>query len=128
MAAHGIFRGPEPRNEPVRDHAPGTPEREQLRVKLADGTLWPIPVTLARQMSEDAILKVLVTEGVDVVTVAHGVSAGLPSSWTRNGPSGRNASGVLVGSARDGNGVGVGSVVALGVGSEPRPPVGEPSS
>jgi hypothetical protein len=32
----------------------------------------PIPVTLARQMSEDAILRVLVTKGVDVVTVAHG--------------------------------------------------------
>ena len=32
----------------------------------------PIPVTLARQMSEDAILKVLLTNGVDVVAVAHG--------------------------------------------------------
>jgi hypothetical protein len=33
--------------------------------------IGPIPVTLARQMSEDAILKVLLTKGVDVVTVAH---------------------------------------------------------
>jgi hypothetical protein len=33
--------------------------------------IGPIPVTLAQQMSEDAILKVLVTHGVDVVTVAH---------------------------------------------------------
>jgi hypothetical protein len=32
----------------------------------------PIPVTLARQMSEDAILKVLLTNGVDVAAVAHG--------------------------------------------------------
>ena len=32
----------------------------------------PIPVTLARQMSEDCILKVLLTNGVDVMTVAHG--------------------------------------------------------
>jgi len=32
----------------------------------------PIPVTLARQLSEDAILKVLLTKGVDVVAVAHG--------------------------------------------------------
>jgi uncharacterized protein DUF222 len=31
----------------------------------------PIPVTLARQMSEDAILKVLLTKGVDVMAVAH---------------------------------------------------------
>ena len=31
----------------------------------------PIPVTLARQMSEDAILKVLMTKGVDVMAVAH---------------------------------------------------------
>jgi hypothetical protein len=34
--------------------------------------IGPVPVTLARQMSEDAILKVLVTRGVDVVAVAHG--------------------------------------------------------
>lgn len=31
----------------------------------------PIPVSVARYMSEDAILKVLITKGVDVVTVAH---------------------------------------------------------
>ena len=34
--------------------------------------IGPIPVTLARQLSEDAILKVLLTKGVDVVAVAHG--------------------------------------------------------
>ena len=34
--------------------------------------IGPIPVTLARQMSEDAILNVLLTKGVDVVAVAHG--------------------------------------------------------
>jgi hypothetical protein len=33
--------------------------------------IGPIPVTLARQLSEDAILKVLLTKGVDVVAVAH---------------------------------------------------------
>ena len=33
--------------------------------------IGPIPVTLARQMSEDAILKVLLTNGVDVMAVAH---------------------------------------------------------
>jgi hypothetical protein len=31
----------------------------------------PIPVTLARQMADDAILKVFLTKGVDVVAVAH---------------------------------------------------------
>ena len=31
----------------------------------------PIPVSVARYMSQDAILKVLITKGVDVVTVAH---------------------------------------------------------
>src|SRR5438874_6838093 len=35
MSAHGIFRLPEPVNEPVRSFAPGTPEREELRVRLA---------------------------------------------------------------------------------------------
>ena len=34
--------------------------------------LGPIPVTLARQMAEDCILKVLLTKGVDVMAVAHG--------------------------------------------------------
>ncbi len=34
--------------------------------------IGPIPVTLARQMSEDCILKVLLTKGVDVMAVAHG--------------------------------------------------------
>ena len=34
--------------------------------------IGPIPVTLARQMSEDAVLKVLLTKGVDVLAVAHG--------------------------------------------------------
>jgi hypothetical protein len=33
--------------------------------------IGPIPVTLARQLSEDAILKVLLTDGVDVKAVAH---------------------------------------------------------
>jgi hypothetical protein len=33
--------------------------------------IGPIPVTLARQLSEDAILKVLLTKGVDVIAVAH---------------------------------------------------------
>ena len=32
----------------------------------------PIPVTLARQMADDCILKVLLTQGVDVRAVAHG--------------------------------------------------------
>jgi hypothetical protein len=32
----------------------------------------PIPVSVARRLSEDAFLKVLVTQGVDIVAVAHG--------------------------------------------------------
>ena len=34
MSAPGIFRPPAPVNEPVRSYAPGTPEREELRVRL----------------------------------------------------------------------------------------------
>ena len=34
--------------------------------------IGPIPVTLARQMAEDCILKVLLAKGVDVMAVAHG--------------------------------------------------------
>jgi 1-pyrroline-5-carboxylate dehydrogenase len=34
MSAPGIFRPPAPANEPVKDYAPGSPEREQLRRRL----------------------------------------------------------------------------------------------
>src|SRR5205085_11103325 len=36
MSSHGIFRVPEPHNEPVRSYAPGTAEREELRLRLAE--------------------------------------------------------------------------------------------
>src|SRR4051812_38868895 len=36
MSAHGISRVPEPFNEPVRSYAPGTPEREEIRVRLTE--------------------------------------------------------------------------------------------
>jgi 1-pyrroline-5-carboxylate dehydrogenase len=34
MSTHGIFRVPEPFNEPVRGYAPGSPERDELRRRL----------------------------------------------------------------------------------------------
>ena len=36
MSSHGIFRAPEPLNEPVRGYAPGSPERAELRARLAE--------------------------------------------------------------------------------------------
>jgi 1-pyrroline-5-carboxylate dehydrogenase len=36
MSSHGIFQVPEPHNEPVRTYAPGSPERQELRVRLAE--------------------------------------------------------------------------------------------
>ena len=36
MSAHGIFRPPAPANEPVRDYAPGSPERAELQRRLAE--------------------------------------------------------------------------------------------
>jgi 1-pyrroline-5-carboxylate dehydrogenase len=36
VSAHGIFRPPPPENEPVKSYAPGTSEREELRVRLAE--------------------------------------------------------------------------------------------
>ena len=36
MSAPGIFTLPEPKNEPVRDYAPGSPEREELRGRLEE--------------------------------------------------------------------------------------------
>ena len=35
MSAPGVFRPPAPINEPVKSYAPGTPEREELRIRLA---------------------------------------------------------------------------------------------
>src|SRR5579872_318194 len=36
MSTHAIFRAPEPYNEPVRNYAPGSPEREGLRLRLQE--------------------------------------------------------------------------------------------
>jgi len=36
MSTHAIFRAPEPYNEPVKSYAPGSPEREELRVRLQE--------------------------------------------------------------------------------------------
>ena len=36
MSAHGIFNVPDPVNEPVLSYAPGSPEREELRARLAE--------------------------------------------------------------------------------------------
>src|ERR1700746_2806234 len=36
MSSHALFRVPEPYNEPVRNYAPGSPEREELRRRLDD--------------------------------------------------------------------------------------------
>jgi 1-pyrroline-5-carboxylate dehydrogenase len=35
VSAHGIFRPPAPVNEPVKSYGPGSPEREELRLRLA---------------------------------------------------------------------------------------------
>jgi 1-pyrroline-5-carboxylate dehydrogenase len=48
VSVHGIFRPPPPRNETVKDYAPGSPEREQLRVELArmSGETIEIPLVI----------------------------------------------------------------------------------
>jgi 1-pyrroline-5-carboxylate dehydrogenase len=48
VSVHGIFRPPPPRNEAVKDYAPGSPEREQLRVELArmSGETIEIPLVI----------------------------------------------------------------------------------
>jgi 1-pyrroline-5-carboxylate dehydrogenase len=45
-AAPGLFRPPAPQNEPVKDYAPGSPEREELRVRLEAMRLDPIELPL----------------------------------------------------------------------------------
>jgi 1-pyrroline-5-carboxylate dehydrogenase len=56
VSVHGIFRPPPPRNEPVKDYAPGSPEREQLRVELArmSGETIEIPLVIG---GEDVSLR-----------------------------------------------------------------------
>src|SRR4029079_10853014 len=50
MSAHGIFRVPEPQNEPVRSYAPGTSEREELRLRLQEmeSQQLEIPLVIGR--------------------------------------------------------------------------------
>ncbi len=55
MSAPGIFRTPKPSNEPVKDYAPGSPEREELRRRLD-------------QMQSERIELPLVIGGKDVTT------------------------------------------------------------
>jgi 1-pyrroline-5-carboxylate dehydrogenase len=46
MSSHGIFRVPEPYNEPVRSYAPGTAEREELRRRLREMESQQIEIPL----------------------------------------------------------------------------------
>ncbi|HMC74074.1 MAG TPA: L-glutamate gamma-semialdehyde dehydrogenase, partial [Terriglobales bacterium] len=48
MSAHGIFRVPEPHNEPVLSYAPGSPERNELRGRLDElsGQRLEIPLVI----------------------------------------------------------------------------------
>src|SRR3954447_3475382 len=55
MSTHAIFRPPSPRNEPIHDYAPGSPERERLQRRL-------------RQMRSERIEVPLVIDGKDVTT------------------------------------------------------------
>jgi 1-pyrroline-5-carboxylate dehydrogenase len=51
MGTHGISRTPELVNEPIKSFAPGTPEREELRVRLAQmaGEKIDIPLVIGGQ-------------------------------------------------------------------------------
>ncbi len=55
MSTHAIFRPPAPRNEPINDYAPGSPERERLQRRV-------------QQMREERIEIPLVIGGKDVTT------------------------------------------------------------
>jgi 1-pyrroline-5-carboxylate dehydrogenase len=59
MSAPGIFRPPPPRNEPVRDYSPGSPERESLRVRLEQmrGERIEIPCVIGGQDVKTGTLK-----------------------------------------------------------------------
>src|SRR5258705_2993091 len=46
MSSHAIFRVPEPYNEPARSYAPGSPEREELRLRLQQLESQPLDIPL----------------------------------------------------------------------------------
>ncbi len=46
MSTHAIFHAPEPYNEPVRNYAPGSPEREELRLRLHEMESQQIEIPL----------------------------------------------------------------------------------
>jgi 1-pyrroline-5-carboxylate dehydrogenase len=48
VSTPGIFRPPAPSNEPVRDYAPGSPEREEIRRKIAEmrGQTMDLPLVI----------------------------------------------------------------------------------
>jgi 1-pyrroline-5-carboxylate dehydrogenase len=55
MSTHAIFRPPAPRNEPVNDYAPGTPQRESLQRRV-------------QQMRDERVEVPLVIGGKDITT------------------------------------------------------------
>ena len=57
MSAPGLFRPPPPRNEPVKDYAPGSAERASLRLRL-------------EQMRNDRLDVPIVIGGEDIRTGA----------------------------------------------------------
>jgi 1-pyrroline-5-carboxylate dehydrogenase len=46
MSSHAIFRVPDPYNEPVRSYVPGSPEREELRLRLQQLESQPLDIPL----------------------------------------------------------------------------------
>ena len=48
MGSHGIFRVPDPYNEPVKGYEPGSPERDELRRRLDEmsGERLDIPLVI----------------------------------------------------------------------------------
>ena len=48
MSTHAIFRPPPPRNEPIHDYAPGSPERHRLQARLEQmrGERLDIPLVI----------------------------------------------------------------------------------
>jgi 1-pyrroline-5-carboxylate dehydrogenase len=55
VSVPGIFRPPPPRNEPVHDYAPGSPEREEIRRKIAEmrGQTMDLPLVIGGEDVRD---------------------------------------------------------------------------
>ena len=62
-AAPGLFRPPQPQNEPVKSYAPGAPERAEVQLRLQE-------MRSQGQSLEDLFVNIVESEGAEEAVAA----------------------------------------------------------